>query len=200
MLLFTELYFHHQSHPQLGFVFTLALVSSFFLELFLHSSPVVFGHLLIRGVHLSVSYLFAFSYCSWGSQSRILKWFSIPFSSGPHFVRILHKDLSVLGGLTWHVLVSLSQQGYSVCDQIGQCYVIVVSVCLTSDAFPLCLPSYWVFSYLGCRVSLHSCSNKVQALILTLDVGYLLMATGTDLGRRVSPLACHSSATHPPKI
>ena len=26
---------------------------------------------------------FAFSYCSWGSKARILKWFAISFSSGP---------------------------------------------------------------------------------------------------------------------
>ena len=35
---------------------------------------------------------------------RILKWFAIPFSNGPHFVRTLHYDLSVLGGPTWHGL------------------------------------------------------------------------------------------------
>ena len=29
------------------------------------------GYLPTQGVHLSVSYLFAFSYCSWGSQGRI---------------------------------------------------------------------------------------------------------------------------------
>ena len=40
-------------------------VSSFFPELFLHWSPVVYW-----GVPLSVSYLFAFSYCSWGSQGK----------------------------------------------------------------------------------------------------------------------------------
>ena len=33
---------------------------------------------------------------------RILKWIAISFSSGPHFVRILHHDLSVLGGSTRH--------------------------------------------------------------------------------------------------
>ena len=33
---------------------------------------------------------------------RILKWFAIPFSSGPHFVRTLHHDPSVLGGPTCH--------------------------------------------------------------------------------------------------
>ena len=47
---------------------------------------------MTRGVHLSVSYPFAFSYCSWGSQASILKWFTIPFSIGPHSVRPLHHD------------------------------------------------------------------------------------------------------------
>ena len=31
-------------------------------------------------------------------KARILKWFAIPFSSGPHSVRPLHHDPSVLGG------------------------------------------------------------------------------------------------------
>ena len=31
-------------------------------------------------------------------KARILKWFAIPFSSGPRFVRILHHDPSILGG------------------------------------------------------------------------------------------------------
>ena len=35
-------------------------------------------------------------------KARILKWFAIPFSSGPHFVRTLHYDPSILGGSTWH--------------------------------------------------------------------------------------------------
>ena len=34
--------------------------------------------------------------------ARILKWFVIPFSSGPHFVRTLHHDPSILGGPRWH--------------------------------------------------------------------------------------------------
>ena len=39
-------------------------------------------------------------------KARILKWF--PFSSGPHSVRPLHYDPSILGGPTRHGLVSLS--------------------------------------------------------------------------------------------
>ena len=35
-------------------------------------------------------------------KARILKWFAIPFCSGPCFVRTLHHDLSILGGPTQH--------------------------------------------------------------------------------------------------
>ena len=41
-------------------------------------------------------------------KARILRWFAIPFSSGPHSVRPLHHDPPVLGGPTRHGLVSLS--------------------------------------------------------------------------------------------
>ena len=37
-----RLYFHHQSHPQLGVIFCFGSISSFFLELFLHWSPVAY--------------------------------------------------------------------------------------------------------------------------------------------------------------
>ena len=50
----------------------------------------------------------------------------------------------------------------------------MLSVCLPSDALLQHLPSYLGFSYLGCGVSLHGCSSKVQPLLLTLDKGYLL--------------------------
>ena len=46
----------------------------------------------------SSAIFFAFSYCSWGSHSRILEWVVISSSSGPHFVTTLHYDLSVFGG------------------------------------------------------------------------------------------------------
>ena len=63
--------------------------------------------------------------------------------------------------------------------------LIVVSVCLPSH--PLCqrLPSYLGFSYLGRRVSRHGCSSKVQPPLLTLDVGYLLIAAAPDLVRKL---------------
>ena len=64
----------------------------------------------------------------------------------------------------------------------------MVSVCLPSDAILQHLPSYLGFSYLWRGVSLHSCSSKAQPLLLTLDKGYLLMATPPDLERGVAPL------------
>ena len=66
--------------------------------------------------------------------------------------------------------------------------MIMVSVCLPSDALSQHLPSYLGFSYLGRGVSLHGCSSKVQPLILTLDEGFLLMVAPPDLERGVAPL------------
>ena len=51
---------------------------------------------------------------------------------------------------------------------------------MPSDPLSQYLPSYLGFSYLGCGVSLHSCSSKVQPLLLTLDLGYLLKAAPPD--------------------
>ena len=35
-------------------------------------------------------------------KARMLKWFAIPLFSGPHFVKTLHHDPSILGGPTRH--------------------------------------------------------------------------------------------------
>ena len=64
----------------------------------------------------------------------------------------------------------------------------MVSLCLPSDALLQHLPSFLGFSHLGHGVSLHGCSSKVQPLLLTLDKGYLLMATPPDLERGVARL------------
>ena len=47
--------------------------------------------------------------------------------------------------------------------------MIVVSVCLPSDACCQRLPTYLGFSYLGRGVSLHGCSSKAQLLLLILQ-------------------------------
>ena len=50
--------------------FFFGFIASFFLEFFLYCSLVVYGHLPTWGIHLSVSYLFSLSYCSWDSQGK----------------------------------------------------------------------------------------------------------------------------------
>ena len=62
------LYFCYQSHPYLGVVFALASSYHSFWSYF--STCVHIGHLPTWGVPPSVSYLFAFSCCSWGSQGK----------------------------------------------------------------------------------------------------------------------------------
>ena len=66
--------------------------------------------------------------------------------------------------------------------------MIVVFLCLPSDALWQHLPSYLGFSYLGREVSLHGCSSKAQLLLLTLDERYLLTAAPSDLEHGVAPL------------
>ena len=60
--------------------------------------------------------------------------------------------------------------------------MILVLVCLPSDALSQHLPSSLSFSYLGRGVSLHSCSSKAQALLLTLN-----KVTPPDLECGVAP-------------
>ena len=61
-------------------------------------------------------------------------------------------------------------------------------MCLPSDTLLQHLPSYLGFSYLGRGVSLHSCSSKVQLLLLTLDIEYLLTTALPDLRSGIAPL------------
>ena len=67
--------------------------------------------------------------------------------------------------------------------------MIIVSVCLPSDALSQHLPSYLGFSYLGHGVLLHSYSSKVQPLLLTLDKGYVLMAAPPDLESGITDMS-----------
>ena len=74
----------------------------------------------------------------------------------------------------------------------------MVSVCLPSDALSQHLPSYLGFSYLVRGVSLHGYSSKAQLLLLTLDKGYLLTTTPSDLEHGVAPLGPPVPVQPPP--
>ena len=98
---------YHQSHPQLCIVFVLAPS----LHSFWVISPLISSSIL--GTYQPGEFLFQcpiflpFHTVHGVLMARILKWFAIPFSSGPHSVRPLHHDWPVLGGPTRHGLVSV---------------------------------------------------------------------------------------------
>ena len=89
-----------------GCHFHFGSASSFLLELFLHSSLVTHWTPtnLGGGGGFTVQYhIFLPFYTLHGIlKARMLKWFAIPFSNGPCFVRTLHYDQSVLGGPIKH--------------------------------------------------------------------------------------------------
>ena len=84
--------FYHQSHAQLGIVFALApslhSVWNYFSTELHWPGELLFQYPIILPFHTVHGVL----------KGRKLKWFAIPFSSGPRFVRTLHHDLSILGG------------------------------------------------------------------------------------------------------
>ena len=74
--------------------------TSFFLELFLHSSLVAYwtpsdpGGLILR-CHIFLPFHIVHGIL----MERILEWLAISFSDGPHFVRTFHSDCSVCKSL-----------------------------------------------------------------------------------------------------
>ena len=96
-----------------GCCFCFGSIPSFFLELFLHWSPVAYWAPTDLGSPSFSVLFFAFSYCSWGSQGKNTEVFVIPFSSGPHIFRPLHHDPTILGGPIRHGLVSLITHSFT---------------------------------------------------------------------------------------
>ena len=88
----------------IGHCFQFCSATSFFLELFLHPSPVAYWALS----DLGSSSFSVISSCLFLKivheilKAKILKWFAIPFSSEPRFVRTLPYDPSIMRGTTWH--------------------------------------------------------------------------------------------------
>ena len=137
-----------------GYCFCFGSIPSFFLELVLHWSPVAYWAPNDLGSSLSVSYHFAFSYCSWGSQGKntevachsLLQWTT--FLSG----------LSTMTRPSW-----VAPRAWLSFIELDKAVVLVwldwlvfcdyFSMCLPSDALSQHLPSYLGFSYLGRGVS-----------------------------------------------
>ena len=79
--------FYHQSHPQVVIVFALAPSLHSFCSYFSTDLQQHIGHLMTWGVPFLISYHFAFSYCSWGSQGKNTEVVCHSFSCGPQSVR-----------------------------------------------------------------------------------------------------------------
>ena len=104
-----RLYFHHQSHPRLDVVFALSLsfrsfwiISSFF-------SSCILGTYQPGELIFQCPIFLPFHTVHGALKARILKWFAIPFSSGPHSVRPLHHDLSWVGPQAWLGFIELDK-------------------------------------------------------------------------------------------
>ena len=102
-----------------GCCFSLAPSLHSFWSYFCTDLQHLIGHLLTWGVHLSVSYLDAFSCCSGVLKAGILKRFAFP-----SWVHHILSDLSTMARPSWVTPHSSSQfhwvrQGCGPCDQIG---------------------------------------------------------------------------------
>ena len=153
-----------------GCCFCFGSIPSFFLDLFLHWSPVAYW----APNDLGSSSFGVLSYCLFilfMGFSRQEYWSGLPY---PSVVDHILSDLSTMTRPSW--VAPQAWLGYIELDKalvLVWLYWLVFcdfgSVCLPSDALLQHLPSYLGVSYLGCGVSLHGCSSKAQPLFLTLD-------------------------------
>ena len=99
ILFFTAFDFTSITSHIYNWVFCFGSLSSFFMQLYLHWSPVAYWHLPTWGVHLSVSYLFVF-YIVMGF-SRQEYWSGLPFPSPGDYIL---SELSILTLPSWVAL------------------------------------------------------------------------------------------------
>ena len=114
------LFFHHQTHPQLGFVSTLAQPLHSFWSYFSTLLWQHIGHLQIGEFIFQCHIFLPFHTSHVVLKVRMLKCFATPFFSAPDLVRTFHHDLSVLGGPTQHGSSFFwIRQSCDPCDQFG---------------------------------------------------------------------------------
>ena len=141
--------------------FCFGLPFLFFLELFLYSSPIAYWTLPNLGNSSSNAIYFCpFITVHGVLESRILERFSIPFSSGPCFVSMLHHDWSpwrvcfwwlciawLIASLNYTRLWSMWSFWLAFCD-CGFCsggwgIVVVASVCILMEANKRLMQALW---------------------------------------------------------
>ena len=133
-------------------------------------------------------------------KARILTWFAIPFSSGPHSARPLHYVLSILGGppMAWPGFFELGKAVVHVIRLASFLWLWFQSVlwcplsfyCLTWVS--LILDMGYLFTTAPAKRSHCSlpwtCDMSSGPPLLTLNMGYLLSVTGHSCAAQL-PLA-----------
>ena len=126
-----------------GYCFCFGPIPLFFLELFLHWSPVVYwAPTGLGSSSFSVLY-FCFSYCSWGSQGRntkvvchsLLQWTTFCQNSPPW---LIHLGLSTMTHSSWTALHGMS---HSFIDLDKAVVHVIRLVSFLWLWFSFCLPS-----------------------------------------------------------
>ena len=149
--------FYPQSHPWLDVVIALAPSLHSFWSYFSTDLQEHIGHRPTWGVSLSVSYHFAFSYCSWGSQGNNTEVVCHSLLQLTMFCQNSPPWLIHLGWL------------YTTCLSFLELVKAVVHVIRLISFLWL-----WFLSVCPLMPSLHT--NRLTGISLTLDVGYLFKA------------------------
>ena len=172
-----------------GYCFCFGSIPSFFLELFLHWSPVAYWAPTHLG-SFSFSILLFCLFILFMGFSRQEIWSGLPF---PSPVDHILSDLSTMTCPSW-----AAPQAWLSFVELDKAVVLVLLDWLFFCEYGFSVPAFWCplatstillgFSYLRHGVSLHDCSSKTQPLLLFLDEGYLLTAALPDLQRGIAPL------------
>ena len=125
-----ELYFHLQSHTQLGVVFWFGSASSVFLELLVHSSLVAYCVPTDLG---SSSFSVIFAFLPLMGFSRQEYWSDLPF---PSPVDHILSELSTMSCPSW---VALHDMAYSLIDLDKAVNLMIILVSLLWFWFSFCL-------------------------------------------------------------
>ena len=154
-----------------GCCFCFGSIPSFFLELFLHWSPVVYWASTDLGVHLSVSYLFAFSYSSWSSQGKntevvchsLLQWTTFCQTSPP-----------------WPICLGWPHTAWLSFIKLDKALVHVIRL----------VSCLWLWFQSVCPLMPSLSAYRLTWVSLTLDMGYLFTAALAKRSRCSLPYIC----------
>ena len=145
-----------------GCCFCFGSISSFFLELFLHWSPITYW----ASTNLGSASFSVLSFCLFIlfiGFSRQEYWSGLPF----HSILVVQWTTFCQASLPWPVHLGWPHMAWLSFIELEKAVVHVIRLAsclwlwfLPSDALSQCLLSYWGFSYLGCGVSPHGCRSS----------------------------------------